>query len=104
MTCSSLGHTSGQRPYRRIRPERGARDPQGRAAPVASPALAACAALACDDDKLQPLTSFASENIPLELVTAIDVSSSMQDALPAVKRQATEFLAQLQPSDQVTVI
>ena len=57
-----------------------------------------------DDDKLQPLTNFASENIPLELVAAIDVSSSMQDALPAVKRYATDFLAQLQPSDQVTVI
>jgi VWFA-related protein len=28
----------------------------------------------------------------------------MQEALPAVKRYATEFLAQLQPSDQVTVI
>jgi len=32
------------------------------------------------------------------------VSSSMQDALPAVKRHATDFLAQLQPADQVTVL
>lgn len=57
-----------------------------------------------DDDKPQQLTNFASENIPLEIAVALDVSSSMQDALPAVKRHATNFLAQLQPSDQVTVL
>jgi VWFA-related protein len=57
-----------------------------------------------DEDQPQRLTNFAAENIPLELVAALDVSSSMQDALPAVKRYATDFLAQLQPSDQVTVI
>jgi Ca-activated chloride channel family protein len=57
-----------------------------------------------DDDRPQALTNFASENIPLELVTALDVSTSMQDALPAVKRHATQFLAQLRPSDQVTVL
>jgi Ca-activated chloride channel family protein len=57
-----------------------------------------------DDDKPQRLSNFASENIPLELVVALDVSSSMQDALPAVKRYATNFMAQLQPADQVTVL
>src|SRR5205085_6306183 len=57
-----------------------------------------------DDDTAQKLTNFAAENIPLELVSAIDVSSSMQDALPAVKRHATGFLAQLRPADQVTVL
>ena len=57
-----------------------------------------------EDDKLQRLSNFASENIPLELVVALDVSSSMEEALPAVKRHATNFLAQLQPNDQVTVL
>ena len=57
-----------------------------------------------EDDKLRTLSSFASENIPLELVTAIDVSSSMTDALPAVKRHAVSFLEQLRPTDQVTVL
>jgi Ca-activated chloride channel family protein len=57
-----------------------------------------------DEDTSQPITNFAAEKIPLELVAAVDVSSSMQDALPAVKRHATEFLAQLEPADQVTVI
>lgn len=57
-----------------------------------------------EDDKPQRLSNLATENIPLELVVALDVSSSMADALPAVKRHATNFLAQLQPSDQVTVL
>jgi hypothetical protein len=36
-----------------------------------------------DDDRLQPLTQFGSEKIPLELVAAVDTSSSMADALPS---------------------
>jgi Ca-activated chloride channel family protein len=57
-----------------------------------------------EDDRAQPITSFSSENIPLELITAIDVSSSMTDALPMVKESAKRFLAGLQPADQVTVL
>ena len=57
-----------------------------------------------EDDKPQRLTTFQVENIPLELVAAIDVSSSMTDALPTVKRHATRFLSQLRDSDQVTVL
>lgn len=57
-----------------------------------------------DEDRPQTLTNFASENIPLELVTAIDVSSSMTDALPLVKTSATRFLEALRPADQVTVL
>jgi Ca-activated chloride channel homolog len=57
-----------------------------------------------DEDKAQTITHFASENIPLELVTAIDMSSSMTEALPIVKRSATKFLAALRPDDPVTVL
>lgn len=57
-----------------------------------------------EDGKPQPITYFASENIPLEMVAAIDVSSSMEDALPHVKEAAKRFLAGLRPSDQVTVL
>ena len=57
-----------------------------------------------EDGRQQPVSSFAAENIPLELVTAIDVSSSMTRALPDVKRHAEKFLAQLRPTDQVTVL
>src|SRR5689334_9337529 len=37
-----------------------------------------------EDAREQTISSFAAENIPLELVTAIDVSSSMTAALPDV--------------------
>ncbi len=57
-----------------------------------------------EDDKPQKTTLFAAENIPLELVAAIDISSSMGDALPSVKQAAKQFLAGLQPADQVTVL
>jgi Ca-activated chloride channel family protein len=57
-----------------------------------------------DNGKPQPITSFAAENIPLELVTAIDVSASMEAALPRVKAAAKGFLAALDPNDQVTVL
>jgi Ca-activated chloride channel homolog len=57
-----------------------------------------------EDDRPQTITNFASENIPLELVTAIDVSSSMTEALPVVKESAKRFLSGLQDRDQVTVL
>jgi len=57
-----------------------------------------------DENRPQTITNFAAENIPLELVSAIDVSSSMTDALPIVKQSATKFLTALKPDDQVTVL
>jgi VWFA-related protein len=57
-----------------------------------------------DDDKPQRLSNFGAEDVGLELVTAIDVSSSMTEALPSVKRHAVNFLSQLRPTDQVTVL
>lgn len=57
-----------------------------------------------EDGTPQPITHFASENIPLEMVTALDVSSSMTDALPRVKTSAKRFLAGLRPNDQVTLL
>lgn len=57
-----------------------------------------------EDDKPQPITHFASENIPLEMVAALDVSSSMEDALPRVKEAAKRFLAGLRQGDQVTLL
>ena len=57
-----------------------------------------------EDGREQTVASFAADNIPLELVTAIDVSSSMTSALPDVRRHAGTVLAQLRPADQVTVL
>jgi len=57
-----------------------------------------------DDGKPQAITHFASEKVPLELVAALDVSTSMRDALPQVRTAAKAFLAGLQPRDQVTLL
>jgi len=50
------------------------------------------------------ISSFSDEHTPLELVTAIDVSSSVTDALPGMKTAATRFLGGLQPTDQSTIV
>ena len=57
-----------------------------------------------EDDREQPITHFAAENIPLELVAALDVSSSMTDALPRLKEAAKTFLEGLRSDDQVTLL
>lgn len=57
-----------------------------------------------EDDKPQSISHFASEDIPLEMVTALDVSSSMEAALPQVKESAKRFLRGLRALDQVTLL
>ena len=57
-----------------------------------------------EDEVPQAITSFASENIPLEIVVAIDVSYSMTPAMPVVKQAVKKFLEALRPADKVTVI
>ena len=57
-----------------------------------------------EDGVLQKISSFSDEHTPLELVTAIDVSSSVTDALPGMKTAAARFLGGLEPTDQATVV
>ncbi len=57
-----------------------------------------------DDGTPQRITSFSDEHSPLELVTAIDVSSSVREALPGMKKALIRFLGGLEPADQVSVI
>jgi Ca-activated chloride channel family protein len=57
-----------------------------------------------EDGVRQKISSFSDEHTPLELVTAIDVSSSVNEALPAMKIAATRFLAGLEPTDQASVV
>ncbi len=57
-----------------------------------------------DNNRRQKITSFESENISLEMVVALDVSSSMRAALPHVKESSIRFLAGLRASDQVTLL
>lgn len=57
-----------------------------------------------DNDRPQKITSFQSENIGLEMVAALDVSSSMRDALPRVKESAKRFLGGMRSGDHVTLL
>ena len=57
-----------------------------------------------DDGKERPITSFQSTEAPLELVLALDVSGSMQDALPEVKVASQSFVQALRPQDRVTLV
>ena len=56
-----------------------------------------------DDKDERPILGF-DNNAPLELVLAIDVSGSMQEALPDVQEAARAFLKGLGPNDKVTVV
>ena len=57
-----------------------------------------------EDGRPQTATHFASEDVPLELVAAIDISGSMAPAMPKVKQAVKEFLGDVPPQDQVTLL
>jgi Ca-activated chloride channel homolog len=57
-----------------------------------------------EDGVVQRLTAFSGENIPLEIVVAIDVSQSMTDAMPTLKAAVRTFLGALRSADQVTLL
>jgi Ca-activated chloride channel family protein len=57
-----------------------------------------------EDGTPQALTTFFSENVPLELIVAVDVSGSMTDAMPKVKESVKRFLTAVRPTDRVTVL
>jgi hypothetical protein len=57
-----------------------------------------------EDGVPQKIQHFSSEGSPLELVIAIDVSSSMTDAMPQLKNAVRRFLSALGPKDQVSLV
>jgi len=57
-----------------------------------------------EDGRQQVLTTFFSENVPLELIVAVDVSGSMTDAMPKVKESVKRFLTAIRPTDRVTLL
>ena len=57
-----------------------------------------------DDGRERPVTSFQSNEAPLEVVLALDVSASMSTALADVKAAAEGLLRALRPQDRVTVV
>lgn len=57
-----------------------------------------------EDGAAQPLTHFASEDIPLELIAALDVSGSMEDFIPSLQAAATRFIQAIPPKNQMTLL
>ena len=57
-----------------------------------------------EDGRPQKITHFASEDIPLEIVVAIDISGSMTPSIPKLKLAVKEFLAAVPPTNQVTLL
>ncbi len=57
-----------------------------------------------EDGKAQKISHFGSEDVPLELVVAVDVSGSMAPAMPRLKAAVKEFLQAVPSRDQVTLI
>ena len=57
-----------------------------------------------EDNRPQTISHFASENVPLELVIAIDISGSMAPSMPKLKAAVKEFLSAVPGEDQVTLL
>jgi Ca-activated chloride channel family protein len=57
-----------------------------------------------EDNVPQEITYFAAENVPLEIIVAVDVSGSMTDAMAQLKQATKKFLSALRPTDRVTLI
>jgi VWFA-related protein len=57
-----------------------------------------------EDGVRQPVASLASEDAPLDLVLAVDISGSMEHALKEVKPAVRQLLSKLRPGDAATLI
>jgi VWFA-related protein len=57
-----------------------------------------------EDGRPQTITHFASEDVPLELIAAIDISGSMAPAMPKLKKSVKEFLGSVPTQDRVTLL
>jgi len=57
-----------------------------------------------EDGVRQPIASMVSENAPLDLVVAIDISGSMEDSLHEVKPAVRQLLSKLRTGDAATLL
>ena len=57
-----------------------------------------------EDGVRQPIASMVSENAPLDLVVAIDISGSMEDSLHEVKPAVRHLLSKLRAGDAATLL
>ena len=57
-----------------------------------------------EDGVPQRLSYFGGEDVPLELIVAVDMSGSMTDAVPQLKTSVRHFLGAVRQGDQVTLL
>ena len=57
-----------------------------------------------EDGQPQTISHFTSENVPLELIVAVDISGSMTPVMPKLKRAVKEFLGAVPARHQVTLL
>jgi len=57
-----------------------------------------------EDGVPQPVASLVSEDAPLDLVLAVDISGSMEHALGEVKASVKQLLSKLRPGDSATLV
>lgn len=57
-----------------------------------------------EDGRPQEIVSFSAREAPLELVVAVDASSSMEDHMATVKRAVESFMARLAPEDRLSLL
>jgi Ca-activated chloride channel homolog len=57
-----------------------------------------------EDGRPQTVTNFLSEDVPLELMSAVDISGSMTTAMPKLKQAVKEFLGAVPSRDEVTLL
>lgn len=57
-----------------------------------------------EDGRPQTISHFTSEDVPLELVSAVDISGSMAPVMPKLKAAVKGFLAAVPSKNQVTLI
>src|SRR5947207_9217446 len=54
-----------------------------------------------EDGHTQTISHFASEDVPLELIAAVDISGSMAPAIPKLRKAVNEFLGAIPAEDKV---
>jgi VWFA-related protein len=57
-----------------------------------------------EDGKKEPITYFASEDVPLELIVAVDISGSMTSSMPKLKKAVKDFLLAVPSKNQVSLL
>jgi VWFA-related protein len=57
-----------------------------------------------EDGRPQTISNFASEDVPLELISAVDISGSMTVAMPKLKLAVKDFLGRVPEKNQVTLL